>query len=536
MSEGGSAEINNSPVKVGQVIAGKYRIERVIGEGGMGIVVAAHHVQLDERVAIKFLLPGATSSSELMARFLREARAAVKIKSEHIARVLDVSQLEDGMPYMVMEYLEGKDLAALIEAEGRLSVEDTAELIIQACEAIVEAHSLGIVHRDLKPANLFCVQHADGLPSIKVLDFGISKTAGQMGDMTSTQSMLGSPLYMSPEQMHSSKSVDPRTDLWSLGVIMYECVTGILPTNSESFAELVYKVVNEDAPRLNERFSDIPDEFADVVHRCLARSRDARYTHVGELAMALLPFASERAEGSVDRIMRIAETSDLTKANAPAPAGSAPKIPAATGSTPTSTMVMSDTGKRPGLFGGAARRSGGHARASAKISAPVAEPMPVPAANAESLKSTKGEWSASTDGAASNGRMKLAVIATFVFTALVATIGFLLARQPPQPTGSNPPPVPTETATHSPSSAPAASSVAAAPSEAPSSEPAPPTSAVASASASVHPIDVAVPVPIPAPIPNPGVRPVVSAKPAVNCNPPYTLDAEGNKVFKKECI
>src|SRR3954454_18638740 len=216
----------------GRVLAGKYRIERVLGRGGMGVVVAAHHIHLDEKVAIKFLLPEAVANAEVLGRFVREARAAVRIKSEHVARVSDVGTLEGGEPYMVMEYLEGSDLAEWLLQRGALPVEQAVEFLLQASEAIAEAHALGIVHRDLKPANLFVVRRADGLLSIKVLDFGISKvTDASMaaGAATSTLALMGSPLYMSPEQMESARTADARSDIWSLGVILYELLTGACP-------------------------------------------------------------------------------------------------------------------------------------------------------------------------------------------------------------------------------------------------------------------------------------------------------------------
>src|SRR6202167_5914469 len=188
-------------VREGDILAGKYRVERVLGIGGMGVVVAAHHIQLDEKVALKFLLPDALHNSDAVARFAREARAAVKIKSEHVARVSDVGTLPNGAPYMVMEYLDGVDLAAWLHERGTLPIEQAVDFVLQACEAIAEAHALGIVHRDLKPANLFCIRRADGNLSIKVLDFGISKvtTPGAPAhgvDMTRTNALVGSPLYM----------------------------------------------------------------------------------------------------------------------------------------------------------------------------------------------------------------------------------------------------------------------------------------------------------------------------------------------------
>src|SRR5262245_6617782 len=187
-----------SGVREGDVLAGKYRIDKILGAGGMGVVVAAHHEQLDTRVAIKFLLPQALANTEAVERFAREARAAVKIQSEHVARVSDVGTLDNGAPYMVMEYLEGSDLAAWLHESGPLPVEQAIEFVLQACEAIAEAHAIGIIHRDLKPANLFVIRRPDGVLSVKVLDFGISKATGLSAsgsDMTRTSAVMGSPLY-----------------------------------------------------------------------------------------------------------------------------------------------------------------------------------------------------------------------------------------------------------------------------------------------------------------------------------------------------
>ncbi|MBM4363359.1 MAG: serine/threonine protein kinase, partial [Deltaproteobacteria bacterium] len=239
----------------GEVLAGKYRVERVLGQGGMGVVVQAMHLQLEERVAVKFLLPEYAVHAEASTRFLREARAAVKIKSEHVARVIDVGTLESGAPYMVMEYLAGRDLADVLEQRGPLPVEEVVEYVLQACEALAEAHALGIVHRDLKPANLFLTKRADGSAQVKVLDFGISKAgvssdSGADQSLTKTSAMMGSPLYMSPEQMRSARSVDARSDLWSLGAILFELMAGRPPFSGESLPELLARVLTDPAPAL----------------------------------------------------------------------------------------------------------------------------------------------------------------------------------------------------------------------------------------------------------------------------------------------
>jgi serine/threonine protein kinase len=294
-----SSESIEIGVKPGDVLAGKYRVAHVLGVGGMGVVVAAHHIQLDEKVALKFLLPEALGNREAVARFAREARAAAKIKSEHVARVSDVGTLPSGAPYMVMEYLDGGDLAAWIQQRGALPIDQAVEFVLHACIAV--AHALGIVHRDLKPANLFCVRRSDGQLSIKVLDFGISKvtdTSGMApGSMTRTSALMGSPLYMSPEQMRASKDVDAQTDIWALGVILFELMTGRPAFVADSVTELAIKVTNDPAPAIRGFRPDVPIALEAIVFKCLEKDRRQRYRNVAELALALLPFAPKRAKG-----------------------------------------------------------------------------------------------------------------------------------------------------------------------------------------------------------------------------------------------
>jgi serine/threonine-protein kinase len=302
-----------APVHEGDVLDGKYRVERVLGVGGMGIVVAATHLQLDQRVALKFLLPAALGNPEVVARFAREARAAVRIQSEHVARVIDVGTLTTGSPYMVMEYLEGGDLAATLEARGVLPVIEAVTYVLQACEAIAEAHALGVVHRDLKPANLFLARRSGRDPLIKVLDFGISKTTDPaVSGLTQTATVMGSPLYMSPEQMMSSRDVDLRTDIWSLGVILYELLVGEAPFMAETMAQIVFLVTGRDAPSISEKRPDVAPGLAKVVQRCLRRSPEERFANVAELARALVPFGSSRADVSFERISRVLGTAGVT--------------------------------------------------------------------------------------------------------------------------------------------------------------------------------------------------------------------------------
>ncbi|MDP9152310.1 MAG: protein kinase [Myxococcota bacterium] len=293
----------------GDVLAVKYRVERVLGAGGMGIVVAAHHLQLETKVALKFLLPHMVDNEDAVRRFEREARAAAKIRSEHVARTLDVGVLDNGAPYMVMEFLEGEDLARRLATNGPMGIEQAVEVVLQACEALAEAHSLGIVHRDLKPANLFWVDQPDGLPCIKVLDFGISKFTtfgGSASDksMTLTASRMGSPLYMSPEQMVSARNVDARTDLWALGIILHELLTGEDPFHGETLPEVCLKIATMAPPPLRKLRPDAPVGLEAVILRCLEKDRERRYPDVPALAVALSPFGSPRCSLSIDRITR----------------------------------------------------------------------------------------------------------------------------------------------------------------------------------------------------------------------------------------
>jgi eukaryotic-like serine/threonine-protein kinase len=309
----------SAPVREGDLLAGKYRVERVLGSGGMGIVVAARHIELDQLVAIKFVRDEALSNEQGVQRFLREARAAVKLKSEHVARVLDVGKLESGAPFMVMEYLEGSDLATVLAEQGPLPHASAADWIMQACEAVAEAHAAGIVHRDLKPENLFLTRAVGGAPKVKVLDFGVSKAVqGPSGDLlglTRTRAMLGSPLYMSPEQMRSSRDVDSRSDIWAMGVVLFQLLTARWPFEADSMPELCLKVVSDPPLSLAALRPDVPQGMVGVVERCLSKDPAKRFAQAGELASALEPFAppasrvfAERArlaiEGGAQRLAR----------------------------------------------------------------------------------------------------------------------------------------------------------------------------------------------------------------------------------------
>ena len=301
--------MSSAPVAVGDTIAGKYLVERIIGEGGMGIVIAARHLELDQIVAMKFLLPEIAKLDMAAERFRREAWAAARIRGEHVCRVLDVGTLDSGIPFMVMEYLDGCDLATELSQLGSLPAEEAVDYVLQACEALAEAHSAGIVHRDLKPANLFLARQADGTRGVKVLDFGVSKVLAEAGNaalsLTSTKTLVGSPLYMSPEQLDSAKGVDARTDIWALGVVLYELITGRTPFGGDSIAQLVSGVLHANPPTFQAvGLEPLPDLEA-VIGRAVSKRREDRYQTVAELAHDLVPFGPDHSAHSAQRSTRL---------------------------------------------------------------------------------------------------------------------------------------------------------------------------------------------------------------------------------------
>ncbi|MEZ4220452.1 MAG: serine/threonine-protein kinase [Polyangiaceae bacterium] len=462
-------------VSPGDVLVGKYRVERLLGQGGMGVVIEATHVALGERVAMKFLLPELAKDPEATERFLREARAAVRIKSPHVAKVSDVGTLDNGAPYMVMEFLEGQDASELLQKHGVMALPDAVDLLVQACDAIAEAHSYGIVHRDLKPANLFITRHADGSPFVKVLDFGISKVMDerQVSQLTRTTATLGSALYMSPEQIRQTRSVDHRTDIYALGVTLYELLSAAYPFDADTFPALCVEIATGTAVPLGTRRSDLPPQLLAVVERAIARDPKTRFQNVGEFCLALEPWANPGALTLIQRVARL--TGALPQGEFAAGAtGHHPAAPANAHASTNSQFGQAST--NPTLT---TRRT-----SPALVAALVAVPMLL-------LLGGGGIWLAMSRAKDS---------------APTATMDSATVAQPPQAPAAAPKPAPQPSAPVIEAPSPAASASTPTPVAPPKStprpkgmpKPAPPTPAPA-------PAPTPKPAPTPAPTPNPSI-------------------------------
>jgi serine/threonine-protein kinase len=299
--------MKDGPVSPGQMLAGKYRVERVLGAGAMGMVLAATHLALGTRVAIKVMLGGGKNTDQHQARFLREARVAAMLRSHHAGKVLDVGMTEAGAPYIVMEFLDGKDLATLLQERGPLPTQEAVTYILQACEAIAEAHALGIIHRDIKPANLFLTAGVDGAPCVKVVDFGVAKQIDADVALTHTGAAMGSPLYMAPEQIRAARDVDGRADIWALGVTLYQLLAGVPPFNTESLMVLITLVTMEQPTPLVEHRPDVPAGLAAVIMQCFEKDRARRWPNIAAFAAALAPYAPERARTYAERVATVAK-------------------------------------------------------------------------------------------------------------------------------------------------------------------------------------------------------------------------------------
>jgi eukaryotic-like serine/threonine-protein kinase len=307
-----SAPSDVSPVFApGRRLAGKYRIERQLAEGGIGVVVVATHLSLEQSVAIKYLKPKALENPTLVERFVREGRLAAKIRSDHVVRVFDVASHPEAGPYMVMEYLQGIDLGVLVQEQGPLAYRTAVDYVMQACDALAEAHAIGIVHRDLKPDNLFLATRAGGSSIVKIIDFGISKELPKRTDAprerqrTPSGELFGTPSYMSPEQLRSSANVDLRTDVWSLGVILFELLTGDFPFKGNGVPGVCASIVSDHPRSLKEHRPDVPAELETIIGRCLEKKPEDRYRNIAELAQDLAPYGAEGDALLLDHIKRV---------------------------------------------------------------------------------------------------------------------------------------------------------------------------------------------------------------------------------------
>jgi serine/threonine-protein kinase len=288
----------------GDLIASRFRVEAEIGRGAMGVVFRARDPS-NQQVAIKVLLPEAIDTPGATERFTNEAEAARGLTSENTVRVFDAGTLDNALPYMVMELLEGTDMETVLQQRNRLPAAEACDVVIQACAALAEAHGRGMVHRDLKPGNLFASRLPNGLTQIKVLDFGLSKVKAQVRQiaLTSTGTLLGTPYYMAPEQLRSSKDVDARADVWSLAVILYELLSGKVPFDGSSFGMLFGKIVTEEPAPLASICPDVPAGLAEIVQQGLKKKREERYPDVTALASALAAFASPTGAALAKRIV-----------------------------------------------------------------------------------------------------------------------------------------------------------------------------------------------------------------------------------------
>jgi serine/threonine protein kinase len=354
----------------GEIIGGRYKVERVLAVGGMGAVLSAIDLTKNQTVAVKVMLPAAMEVDGAVTRFQREARAAAGIVSEHVVHISDVGTLDTGAPFMVMEYLAGDDLGAIVGEDKVLPVHEAVDYVLQACEAMAEAHKLGIVHRDLKPSNLFLTRRADGSACVKVLDFGISKFTGSdvfgagEGSLTATRAMMGSPLYMSPEQVRSAKNVDRRTDIWSLGIILFELVTGRLPFEADTAGAICAMIAADDPVPMRWMNKDLPEVLEKIVLTCLEKEPAARYQDVAELADVLRPYATASGIVAADRAAKTMEDASVM----PTLHGAPIKLNLSARSAPMVRTVVADEPQEPPPS----------MRAIATVPPPPPAPVPVP--------------------------------------------------------------------------------------------------------------------------------------------------------------
>jgi serine/threonine protein kinase len=347
------------PFSIGQVIAKKFEITQLLGVGGVGFVVAANHIELSQKVALKFLKPDMLANSQVAGRFAQEALAAARIRSEHVARVFDVGSLDDGTPFIVMEFLDGRDLFDIITQDGPQPIRNAVDYVLQACEALADAHACGIVHRDIKPENLFLLRRSEGIELIKILDFGISKLALTGSNIKSkvplvkTMLPVGSPVYMSPEQIRASKDIDQRTDIWSIGCVLYELLTGAAAFDAPSLTQLSAAILELDPGPPSLKRPEVSGELDAIVQRCIEKNPNDRFQNVAELAMALYPHAPRRSRIHAERCCRLLKVPgaavaefELPSVRPPdwdnQPSGSFPKPTSRTGAGKRTVMTQDE--------------------------------------------------------------------------------------------------------------------------------------------------------------------------------------------------
>ena len=380
--------------RVGRTAGGKYKLVRLLGKGGMGEVYEAQHSVIGRRFAIKFLHPHLAANGEVVARFQREAQAAGSLENENIAAVVDAGTADDGAPFLVMEYLDGEDLAHLLVRGGPLPVPRAAYIIIQACRGLAAAHGRGIVHRDLKPENLFICKRNDASDLVKVLDFGIAKLhAGSAGTgLTQTGTTMGTPFYMSLEQARGAKEVDQRTDIYALGVILYEILSGAKPHPGESYNEILYHVLTQEPAPLDSIRPELPAGLSAVVQKAMAREAGDRYASSADLTAALIPYAGRAVtplRSQVGMAVAIGETvnSPVSLRAIPVPtAPSPPENPAPVPARGRSRVVVWFSWAAGavalvavGLWLGLHYQPRRQAALPTPTPAPVTEPVPAPA-------------------------------------------------------------------------------------------------------------------------------------------------------------
>jgi eukaryotic-like serine/threonine-protein kinase len=489
--DAGSADDPTASLQSGAMVAGRYRLDRRIGRGGMGVVWEATHAVTQRRVAIKFMVGCSRPRAEMRRRFLREARAASAARHPNVVEVLDVFEIDDGLPVMVMELLAGETLRDLLARQGKLSLETAASILLGVAAAVDSAHRLGIIHRDLKPENVFLRSGFPPLGAVKVLDFGVAKLAVQDGQaqtesLTGTGSVLGTPCYMAPEQMTGEKDIDARADVWALGVILYECLAGRRPLEGASVGKVVMRLMSDGIRPLPSLVADLPDDVATLVERTLSRERQDRPSDMTEVSRLLARYA-----GSVTQVLPTptgARASPRSEQESQTPQ----PVPIAARRAPRRSAVMLVAAVAL-LLGAQGLRMAWMAspRDPPRNGAPAAALLPAP---------SRLETSAVQD--------------TRHAAPEALDVGHSAPEAPAAPSTSQTPVPATQLAPRAASPTRAGRFIA----KPVSSEPMP--AASAASGRAVRAVGTATPAPAP----------------SIDCEPPYEFDAQGRKVWKRACL